>query len=527
MDASHLHYLAFLLLPCLLLVLVSNQWLAKKSKSAKRRNKAPQPGGAWPVLGHLHLLGSHNNIGRSLKAVADAVGPVFALRLGAHPALVVSTWEAAKECFTANDKALAGRPPSTASKLMCYNNAMVGFSPYGSYWRQLRRILTLELLSHARLASLAHVRASEVGAFAKSLFGVCRKVEGGAARVEMNKWFQELTFNVVVRMVAGKRCFGCGAVDDGGSREARRFTGAMHRMMELLGAFVVSDVVPFLRWMDLGGYERAMKRTAAEMDGIIGGWLREHRQRRSEGRGEGKEDFMDVMLSAIEKEGELFSDHDPDTVIKANSLALIIGGTDTTSVTMTWVLALLLNHPNVLRKAREELDSRVGKERNVDESDVEKLVYLQAIVKETLRLYPPGPVLIPHQAMEECQVRGFDVPAGTRVLVNAWAIQHDPEVWPDPSAFRPERFLTSHKDVDIRGRHFELLPFGSGRRACPGASFALQVLHLTLARVIHGFHMRTPGGGPVDMTEGKGATLPKATPLHVLVAPRLSPELYQ
>lgn len=194
---------------------------------------------------------------------------------------------------------------------------------------------------------------------------------------------------------------------------------------------------------------------------------------------------------------------------------------------MIWALALLLNHPNVLRTAQEELDSHVGKDRNVTESDVEKLVYLQAIIKETLRLYPPGPVLIPHQAMEDCQVGGFDVPAGTQVLVNAWAIQRDPEVWPEPSAFRPERFLTSHRDVDVRGRHLELLPFGSGRRACPGASFAMQVVHLTLARLIHGFDLETPTGGPVDMTEGKGASLHKAAPLQVLVTPRLPAVLYQ
>ncbi|XP_038982893.1 xanthotoxin 5-hydroxylase CYP82C4-like [Phoenix dactylifera] len=516
MDASRFHGLGLLPILLLLLVLVSNQWLAKKSKSAKRRNQAPRPAGAWPVLGHLPLLGSHNNIGRALKAAADAAGPVFALRLGARPALGVSTREAAKECFTANDKALAGRPPTAASKLMCYNNAMVGFSSYGPYWRRIRKILTLELLSHARLGSLAHVRASEIRDFARTLYGLCRDGDGGPVRVEIiSKWFQELTFNVVVRMVSGK------------SSEARRFTGAMHRMMELLGAFAISDVVPLLKWMDLGGYERAMKRNAAVMDCIIGGWLREHRERRIQGRGDGMQDFMDVMLSIMEKEGELFSDHDPDTVIKANSLALISAGTDTTSVTMTWALAQVLNHPRVLKKAQEELDAHVGMGRNVEESDVEKLAYLQAIVKETLRLYPPGPVLIPHQAMEDCEVGGCDVPAGTQVLVNAWAIQRDPQVWPEPSAFLPERFLTSHRDVDVRGRRWELLPFGSGRRACPGASFALQVMHLTLARVIHGFDLETPTGGPVDMTEGKGASLPKATPLEVLVTPRLPPAIYQ
>ncbi|XP_010934114.1 xanthotoxin 5-hydroxylase CYP82C4-like [Elaeis guineensis] len=527
MDASHFHSLGLLPILLLLLVLVSNRWMAKKSKSAKRRNQAPRPAGAWPVLGHLPLLGSHNNIGRALKALADASGPVFSLRLGASPALVVGTREAAKECFTVHDKALAGRPRSTASKLMCYNNAMVGFSSYGPYWREVRKILTIELLSHARLGSLAHVRASEVDAFAKTLYGLCRRGDEGPARVEISKWFQELTFNVVVKMVAGKRCFVYGAVDDGGSSESRRFIGAIQRMMELLRAFVISDVVPFLKWMDFGGYEKAMKRNAAVMDCIIGGWLREHRERRMEGRGDGKQDFMDVMLAIMEKEGELLSDHDPDTVIKANSLALIIGGTDTTSVTMTWALALMLNHPHVLRKAQEELEAHVGRARNVNESDVEKLVYLQAIVKETLRLYPPGPILLPHQAMEDCQVAGFDVPAGTQVLVNAWAIQRDPQVWPEPSAFRPERFLTSHGDVGVRGRQLELLPFGSGRRACPGASFALQVVHLTLARIIHGFDLETPTGEPVDMTEGKGATLPKATPLEVLVTPRLAPVLYQ
>lgn len=203
--------------------------------------------------------------------------------------------------------------------------------------------------------------------------------------------------------------------------------------------------------------------------------------------------------------------------------ALILGGSDTTSGTLTWAISLLLNNPNMLKKAQEELDQQIGMDRQVDDSDIKNLVYLQAIIKETLRLYPAGPLLGPREAMEDCTVAGYHIPAGTRLIVNVWKIQRDPRVWKNPSAFQPERFLTSHTDVDFRGQQFELIPFGSGRRSCPGASSALQVLHLTLARLLHSFELATPLDQPVDMSESPGLTIPKATPLKVLLSPRLLP----
>lgn len=206
--------------------------------------------------------------------------------------------------------------------------------------------------------------------------------------------------------------------------------------------------------------------------------------------------------------------------------ALILGGSDTTSGTLTWAISLLLNNRHALKKAQEELDQQVGKERAVDESDTQNLVYLQAIIKETLRLYPAGPLLAPREAMEDCTISGYHVPAGTRLMINAWKIQRDPRVWENPSAFQPERFLPghgAHADVDVRGQQFELIPFGSGRRSCPGASSALQVLHLTLARLLHAFELATPLDQPVDMSESPGLTIPKATPLKVLLSPRLLP----
>lgn len=180
----------------------------------------------------------------------------------------------------------------------------------------------------------------------------------------------------------------------------------------------------------------------------------------------------------------------------------------------------------MLKKAQDELDQKVGMERLVNESDIKDLVYLQAIIKETLRLYPAGPLLGPRESMEDCTLHGYHVPAGTRLVVNVWKIHRDPKVWPEPSAFQPERFLTTHADVDVRGQQFELVPFGYGRRSCPGVTFALQILHLTLARLLQAFELATPLDQPVDMTESPGLTIPRATPLEVLLSPRLPAKLY-
>lgn len=191
-------------------------------------------------------------------------------------------------------------------------------------------------------------------------------------------------------------------------------------------------------------------------------------------------------------------------------------------VSITWALSLLLNNIHKLEKAQEELDNVVGRDRQVDESDVPKLVYLQAIVKETLRMYPPSPLLIFRAAMEDCALSsGYKVPVGTRLIVNASKIHRDERVWPNPDEFQPERFLTSHKGIDVKGQNFELIPFGSGRRSCPGISLALNVVHLTLASLLHNFEVTKPSNEDVDMTESPGLNNLKATPLEVFLTPRL------
>ncbi|MBA0691633.1 hypothetical protein Goari_009250 [Gossypium aridum] len=255
-------------------------------------------------------------------------------------------------------------------------------------------------------------------------------------------------------------------------------------------------------------------------------WLEEHRMKK-ESVGEedkGDQDFIDVLLSVLQ--GLDLSGYDVDTVTKATALTLLVGGTDTVTVTITWTLALLLNNRHALEKAQEELDTQIGKGRLVNESDINKLVYLQAIVKESLRLYPAGPLAGAREFDEDCTVGGYFVPKGTRLIVNIWKLQRDPGVWSDPLEFKPERFLTSHQDIDVKGQHFELIPFGAGRRLCPGINFGLQMTQLVLATFLHGFHILTPSNEPVDMTGSPGLTNIKATPLEILLKPRLSPSLY-
>ncbi|KAJ0587567.1 putative cytochrome P450 [Helianthus annuus] len=188
---------------------------------------------------------------------------------------------------------------------------------------------------------------------------------------------------------------------------------------------------------------------------------------------------------------------------------------------LTWTLSLLLNNYHALKKAQVELDRHVGKNRQVNESDIKKLVYLQAVVKESMRLYPAAFLGGPRAFTKDCTVAGYHVPKGTWLLINIWKLHRDPKIWSNPCEFRPERFLTpDHKCLDARLIEFEFLPFGAGRRCCPGITFAYQMLHMVLATLLQNFHISTQNSAPVDMSAINGLTNAKATPLEVLVSPR-------
>ncbi|XP_042497481.1 cytochrome P450 CYP82D47-like [Macadamia integrifolia] len=511
------------------LALFYHLWISKATFiNRSKPTHAPEPPGAWPIIGHLlQLTTPEQPLFRTLAAMADKYGPAFTVRFGVYRTLVISNWELAKDCFTINDRALANRPRSASSNHLSYNYAFMGLAPYGPYWREVRKWMVLELLSNRRLESLRHVRYAEIDNFIKDLHGHWVRNKKNQIKVEMNRLFRDLTMNNVLKMVVGRRYFS--VLNAKNNEEVQRIQSVIVEFFKFIAVSVASDVLPsFLSWLDWDGQQRAMKKTAKDMDELAERWLEEHRQKRLYGKVDGDEqDFIDVMLSILEEDTQLHG-HDRDTIVKATALNLIIAATDTTAVSLSWLLSLLLNHKEVLTKAQDELDFHVGKERNVEEKDIENLVYLQAIIKETLRLYPPGPLLVPHEAREDCTFSsGFRVTKGTHVLVNAWKIHRDPRVWLNPLEFQPERFLTCHAEVDTRGKNFEYIPFGSGRRSCPGILFALQTMSMTIARLLHGFNLQTPQGQLVDLTEGIGLTLPKKLPLEVLLSPRLPSHLYE
>ncbi|CAI9281794.1 unnamed protein product [Lactuca saligna] len=440
-----------------------------------KKNAAPKANGAWPIVGHLNLFGGSSgptHIALGMESMALKHGPIFTVRLGIHKVLVVNTWEIAKELFTTRDVTISSRPKFTAAKILGYNYAMFGVTPYGPYWREMRKIASLQLLSSRRLEQLKDVHVSELENSIRNLHELWKEKRdaNGKVLVDMKKWFGEFDMNVMLRMVVGKRCTEAKNVEE--ENDMNKYGEVFREFFHFLGLFVVGDALPFLGLLDLGGHVKAMKRVAKEIDFITGKWFDEQRRKRGSAEVVEDKDYMDVMISAVETGG--LTDYDADAVIKSTCLI-------------------------------DEIDKHVGKGRRINDSDISKLVYLQAIVKESLRLYPAAPLGAPREFSEDSNVAGYHVPKGTWLIVNIWKIQHDPEIWSDPSEFRPERFLSgTHAHADVRGTNFELIPFGAGRRSCSGLAFSLQILHIVLATLLQNFDMSSPKDSTIDMTESVG-----------------------
>ncbi|KAK4408689.1 Xanthotoxin 5-hydroxylase CYP82C4 [Sesamum angolense] len=391
------------------LLLLYKLWSKKHRQNSNSLKSAPEPAGAWPLIGHFHLLVGQVPVYRILGGLADENGLVFGLRLGLNKTLVVSSWEAVKDCFTTNDKILAKRPTSVAGIYLGYDYASFGFAD-GPYWREVRKLALQELLSPRRLETLKHVRESEIHSGIKELYKTLNKLHISHVSIPScnfpNRSIQERCgYRRVVRSDNFEHDYNddCWKRYTNGTQgvestvEVRSVREHIKEFMYVLGQFIVADAFPFppFSWIDYQGHIKSMKR-------------------------------ITKGLSTIFERFTRFG-HTRETIIKATVSNLIIAGNDTTSLHMTWLLCLLLNNKRVLQRAQEELDTNVGRERWVQESDIKNLVYLQAIIKEALRLYPPGPLAVPHEAMEDCCVGGYHVPKGTRVMFNLWKLHRDPK----------------------------------------------------------------------------------------------------
>ena len=206
---------------------------------------------------------------------------------------------------------------------------------------------------------------------------------------------------------------------------------------------------------------------------------------------------------------------------------LIAGGTDTSATTVEWATSELLKQPYLIQKATEELDRVIGRDRWVEERDIPQFPYINAIMKETMRKHPLAVLLAPHLALEDCNIAGYEIRKGTRIFINTWSIGRNPSIWDAPEEFCPERFLG--KGIDVKGQNFELLPFGSGRRMCPGYSLGLKMISSSLANLLHGFNWKLPNNMKVEdlgMDEIYGLATPRKFPLIAVVEPRLPLNLY-
>ncbi|KAF2302137.1 hypothetical protein GH714_032901 [Hevea brasiliensis] len=389
---------------------------------------------------------------RTLQNLAQEYGPIFSLRFGCRLVVVVSSSSAVEECFTKNDVILANRPKFLAGKHIAYNNTTIAQSSYGDHWRNLRRIVAIEIFSTARLNKSLTIRKDEIKRLITKL---SQRSLQDFAKVELKSLFKELTFNITVRMIAGKRYYGEDVSDE---EEARRFRELMVEVVSYIGASNPGDFLPILNWIDGGRFEKKLKSFGKRTDEFAQRLIDEHRSKKN--NLESMNTMIDHLLSSQESE----PDYHTDETIKGLVLNLLFAGTDTSAVTLEWVMSNLLNHPNTLRKARDEIDNQVGQECLLDELHLSTLPYLQKIIVETLRLYPAAPLLLPHVSSDNCSIGGYDLPRDTMVLVNAWAIHRDPSLWDDPLSFKPERFDNGEGDGD----GFKLIPFGLGRRACPG-----------------------------------------------------------
>ncbi|KAL8477010.1 hypothetical protein ACS0TY_029350 [Phlomoides rotata] len=457
-------------------------------RSGGRRYKLPpSPAVALPVLGHLHLL--KQPLPRTLQHFSKTSGPIFSLKLGVRRCVVVSSPDLVEECFTKHDIALANRPDLLVDEYIGYNHQSMVGAPYGDYWRSLRRIAAQELLSAARLSNFLQIRKDEIDRLLLSLHSQ------GFSEVELRPKLSDLTFNVMMRMIAGKR------YDK--SEKGQNISELINGVFEIGQASNPQDFLPFLQWIDFGGFKKKLTCLFKGMDDFFQGLIDEHREQQ-------RNTMIGHLLSLEESQPQFYS----DLTIKGLVMSMIVAGTDTSAVTIEWAISLLLNHPRVLQTARAELETKVGLHRLINEDDLPNLPYLRHIILETFRLFPAAPLLLPHQPSEDIRVGEYDVPRGTIVFINAWAIHRDPEVWEDPMSFKPERF--EGKEVEPH----KLMHFGMGRRACPGSGLAQRVVGVALGSLIQCFDWERVSTEEVDLAEGVGLTMPKLQPLKAMCKSR-------
>ncbi|CAN6298629.1 unnamed protein product [Urochloa humidicola] len=476
-----------------------------RSSSRTKPSTLRVPPGPWqlPLIGSLHhlLLSPFRDLPHhALREMSKAHGPLMLLRFGSVPTLVASSAAAAREVMRTHDAAFCSRHLSATLDIISRGGKGVIFSHYTDRWRDLRKVCVLELLNPRRLLSFRHVREEEVAHLLRS---VVSSAGGGGGAVDLGEAVCRMVNDVVVRTVIGGRC-----------RHRDEFLRELDEAVRLTGGFNLADLYPSSRLARrLSAAARDMERCQRKVYSIIESIIHERAVARMPEREE-EDDLLGVLLR-LQREGGLQFDL-TNEIISTVIFDIFAAGSETSSTTLVWAMSELVKNPRVLHKAQSEVREAFKGQEKLTEADMAKLSYLHLVIKEALRLHAPVPFLLPRECRQTCQVMGYDVPKGTKVLVNVWAIARDNKLWDDGEVFRPERFDGS--SVDFRGNDFEFTPFGAGRRICPGITHGLANMELALVSLLYHFDWELPGED-LDMTEAFGITLRKKSKLMLNAKP--------
>uniref|UniRef100_A0A251UY51 Putative cytochrome P450 n=1 Tax=Helianthus annuus TaxID=4232 RepID=A0A251UY51_HELAN len=476
----------FLILICL----ISTIFIVKFFKSTRAKSNLPPSPFRLPIIGHLHLLTPLPH--QAFHRLSLRYGPIFQLFMGSEPCVVACSPETAVELL----KTSLDRPQNTAVTHITYGLKDFAFAPYGTHWKSMKKIVMSQLLNGKAIDLLQPDRRDEITRFLKTL---SEKASVGKA-VNLEAELVKVTNNLITRITLGQRCSeNAGEADD------------------------IRKLIYEITETRLAGLLKRAKDIHRRYDALIEKIMKEHEEARKKGTQPQGKDLLNLLLDMAEDESmeiDLSREN-----IKAFILNIFVAGTDNSAITTEWALSELINHPKVMKKAIEEIDHVVGKNRLLQESDIPNLPYLQAIIKETLRLHPPVP-MIPRRSIEDGTVAGYNIQANTTVFINVWAVGRDPNYWESPLEFRPERFQENR--LDVRGQHSEFLPFGSGGRMCPGTSLGWKMVHATFGAMLQCFEWKAGKDGNlprVDMDEGIGLSNPRANRLVCVPVARLDPTL--
>ncbi|KDO65411.1 hypothetical protein CISIN_1g048742mg, partial [Citrus sinensis] len=452
--------------------IIAVSWLIKKSRTP------PLPPGplGLPVLGN--LLSIEPDFHRYCAKLSRVYGPIFKLKLGSKICIHISSPSLAKQILKDQDAIFANRDPPASALVTSYGLHDIVWMPNGPEWRQLRKVFVREMMSSLNLDDCA-LRRAEVREMVKEVY---KKV---GSPINLGEQMFLAILNVVMNMLWGSSLHG-----EERSSVGVEFRQVVGEIVEMLGKPNISDLFPTLAWLDLQGIESKTKKLVLWFDRIFDSVIVQ-RMKIDAAKGqiskqnEENKDFLHFLLE-LKQQGEDKTSLSM-TQIKGLLLDTVLGGTDTTSTTLEWAMAEMLQHSEIMRKVQQELDEVVGNGSIVEESHIPKLHFLQSVVKETLRLHPPLPLLVPHCPVESCTVGGYTIPKGSRVFVNVWSMHRDPEAWQNPLEFHPERFLKELGKLEYQGTNFRYLPFGSGRRICAGISLAEKMVAYVLATLLHSF----------------------------------------